>query len=101
MTTLTIATQIPTNINTIERLHAWSGYVLATCNPTLGVREAANRTELAAQAYIFQAADDTFRLLTRTCLPVNPIFMNDRTVKIWQHTQELSNVAIAAGFTTN
>jgi hypothetical protein len=27
--------------------------------------------------------------------------MTDRSVKIWMHTQELSNVALPAGFKTN
>lgn len=101
MSSLVLATGIPSNINTLERVLAWSGYTLAFCNPTVGVVEAVNRTEKAAQAIIFQAADDSYRILIRACLPVNPNFMNDRTVKIWQHTQELSNVAIPAAFSTN
>lgn len=101
MSTLVLGTDIPSNINTLERLIAWSGYSLAFCNPTLGVVETATRTEKVAQALIFQAADDTYRLLVRACLPVNPDFMTDRSVKIWMHTQELSNVALPAGFKTN
>lgn len=101
MSALNLGTDIPSQINTLERLTAWCGYNLAFCNPTVAVVEAVNRTEKAAQAIMFQSADDVYRILIRACLPVDPAFMTDRTVKIWQHTQELSNVVIPPGFKAN
>lgn len=101
MTAITLATQIPSNINTLERLHAWSAYALAFVNPTLGVLETPDRAEKVAQAAIFQAADNTYRILARSCIPVSADWMNNRTIKIWMHTQEISNVALPADFTTN
>lgn len=102
MTELTISTtDIPSNINTLERLVAWGAYTLAFVNPTLAVLETPDRVEKVAQAAIFQAADDTYRLLVRACLPVNSNFMNDRSIKLWQHTNEISNTAIPANFKAN
>lgn len=102
MTALTISTaDIPSNINTLERLLAWSGYTLAFINPSLGVLETPERAEKVAQAAIFQAADDTYRLLIRACLPVSSNFMSDKSIKLWQHTNEVSNVVIPANFKAN
>lgn len=101
MSELDIANDIPSQINTLERLIAWGGYALAFTNPSIGVVEAVNRTERAAQAMIFQAADNSYRILVRACMPLDPTFMTDRTVKLWQHTQELSNVVIPAGYKSN
>lgn len=101
MTTITLATSIPTNINTLERLHLWSGYALAFVNPTLGVLETPDRAEKVAQAAVFQAADNTYRVLLRACLPIDAAFMNDASKKMWMFGQEVSNVAIPPAFTAN
>jgi len=92
MTTITLASSIPSSINTLERLHVWSGYALAFVNPTLGVLETPDRAEKVAQAAIFQAADDTYRVLVRACIPIDKAFMNDRSIKVWMNALELSNV---------
>ncbi|MGB9774559.1 MAG: glucose-6-phosphate dehydrogenase [Bacteroidota bacterium] len=101
MTSLNLANQIPSNINTLERLHIWSGYALAFVNPSLGVLETPERAEKVAQAAIFQAADNTYRVLLRACLPVDQSFMNDSSKKMWMFGQEVSNVALPTAFTTN
>jgi hypothetical protein len=100
MTTIA-GTDIPSNINTVERLVAWGGYLLAYNNPTLAVLETQVRNEKAAQAIIFQAADDTYRLLIRACLPISQNYIIDRSIKSWMHVQELSNVIVPAGFKVN
>lgn len=101
MTAIVLASSIPSNINTLERIHAWSAHALASVNPSLGVLETSDRAEKVAQAAIFQAADNTYRVLSRACIPSAAAYMNDRTVKIWMHAQEVSNVTLPAGFTSN
>lgn len=101
MSAITLATSIPTNINTLERLHIWSGYALAFVNPTLGVLETPDRAEKAAQVAVFQAADNTYRVLIRACLPVDAAFMADSSKKMWMFGQEISNVVLPQAFTTN
>lgn len=99
--TVIVLTDIPNNINTLERLHAWTSFALAFVNPTLGVLEAQDRAEKVAQAAIFQAADNTYRLLSRVSQPYSNAYMTDRTVKVWMHATEISNVALPAEFKSN
>lgn len=101
MSAIVLANQIPDDINTMERLHAWSGYALAFMNPNIAILETIDRAEKCAQVATFQAADDSYRVLIRACLPINPSYITDRSIKIWQHIEELSNVVLPAGFTTN
>ncbi|WP_292697310.1 MULTISPECIES: glucose-6-phosphate dehydrogenase [unclassified Nostoc] len=71
MTAINIATDIPSQIDTLEKLHAWSGAALFAINPTLTVIEGIGYTERAAQSGRFWvAADAKTRLITRTSLEV-------------------------------
>lgn len=101
MSGIVIENSIPSNVNTLERLHLWSGFALAFVNPTLMVLETPDRAEKCAQAAIFQAADNTYRALIRTCLPLDSTFMTDRTKKAWMFANELSNVVLPADFSSN
>lgn len=101
MTTLNISTDIPSNINTLERLQAWVGYTLSVINPTLAVLETPQSAQKVAQSQIFQASDNTNRLLVRSCLILPADYISDRTVKIWMKAEEFSNVAIPPAFKVN
>lgn len=101
MSTIVLANDVPSNIDTLERHLAWAGQALAFVNPSLGVLETAERAEKVAQVAIFQAADNTYRMLIRACLPVSTEYMVDRTKKIWMHVDEVSNTAVPAGFKAN
>lgn len=101
MSALAIGTQIPSNINTVETALAWSGLAFAFLNPTISVLETINNPQRVAQAQIFQAADNTYRLLIRATLPLDPNFISDRTKKLWMFSQEASNVIIPAAYSAN
>lgn len=101
MTTLSISTQLPSNIDLLERHLAWSALALDFLNPTIAVLETPDRVEKCAQTSIFQAADNTYRLLVRATLPLDASYVNDRSKKLWMFVQELNNVALPAGFTAN
>lgn len=101
MTILVLGTDIPSNINTLERLHAWSGFALAFLNPTLAVLETPNSPQKVAQSQIFQATDNTNRLLVRATLVLPDDYVSDRTIKLWMRTLEFSNVALPAAFKVN
>lgn len=101
MTAINIATQIPSNIVTVEQIHAWSGFLLTFVNPNVSVVETPTRAEQLAQSAIFRATDSSLRLLTRTCLPVDESFMHDRQKKSWMYINEASNVVVPVGFTQN
>lgn len=101
MTTINLTSQVPTNIDLLERHLAWSALALDFLNPTIAVLETPDRAEKCAQTSIFQAADNTYRLLIRATLPLNNSYVNDRSKKLWMFVEELNNVALPTGFTTN
>jgi hypothetical protein len=101
MTALNLSTDIPSAINTVERLHAWSGYLLATVNPQLAILEDVNRTEFVASEGIIKAADGSIRVITRAALDLDPNYRYDSSKKLWMHVREFSSTAIPAGFKTN
>lgn len=101
MTIISLSTQVPSNIDLLERHLAWSALALDFLNPTIAVLETADRAEKCAQTSIFQAADNTYRLLVRATLPLDASYTSDRSKKLWMFVQELNNVTIPAGFTSN
>ncbi|NJN89363.1 MAG: glucose-6-phosphate dehydrogenase [Leptolyngbyaceae cyanobacterium SL_5_14] len=101
MTALAISTDIPSAINTVEKLHAWSALLLSNVNPQVIVVEGVGYTERAAQAGVFYvAADNKHRILTRHSIQMSPDYMNGNA-KIWQYAMELSTIAIPASFKAN
>lgn len=101
MTALAIATQIPSQIDTVEKLHFWSGLVLANINPSLTAIEGVGYTERCAQAGIFYvSADNKYRALIRGSIQVSPDYLAGGA-KLWTYAQPLSNTAIPAIFTAN
>lgn len=101
MTVINLSTQVPSQIDLLERHLAWSALALDFLNPSIAVLETPDRAEKCAQTSIFQAADNTYRLLVRATLELDPAYVNDRSKKLWMFVKELNNVALPAGFTTN
>lgn len=101
MTALVIATDIPTNINTLERLTTWGILALATINPTTAVLESPNRAEYATQYSVIKAADGTVRLIGRVSLELDGLYASDTSKKLWMFTKEVGGVLIPAGFKAN
>lgn len=101
MTALVISTDIPSQINTLEKLAAWANLTLANINPSLTVIEGVGYTERAAQAGVFfVAADNKYRLLGRTSIQMSPDYLAGGA-KLWTYAQELSNTAIPTTFKAN
>ena len=93
--------QLPSNINTLERLCAWTALALSRINPTLASLEVENAApEKVAQVAFFRGADNVLRLNMRVTLPIDPSY-ETQSRKFWENAQELSNVTIPTGFTTN
>lgn len=101
MSSLVIATTIPSNINTIETNLAWAGLALAFLNPTQTVLETVNNPQKVAQAQIFQDASNQYRLLIRATLPLDQNFISDRSKKLWMFAQEMSNTVVPAAYSAN
>jgi len=101
MTALNIATDIPSQINTLEKLAAWANLTLANINPALTAIEGVGYTERVAQAGVFfVAADNKYRLLGRASIQMSPDYLAGGA-KMWTYAQELSNTAIPATFKAN
>ncbi|MDM9582313.1 glucose-6-phosphate dehydrogenase [Nostoc sp. GT001] len=101
MTALNISTDIPSQIDTVEKLAAWCGMVLFATNPTLTVIEGVGYTERATQSNNFWvAADAKTRNITRLSLEVSADHLSG-SGKPWTFIQPLSNTPIPAAFKAN
>lgn len=100
MTTF-LSSNVPSNVNTVERLHLWSGLILIRNNPTLAILEQADASpQKATQGYFFRAGDNTLRYTLRITLGIDETY-STQTRKFWENALELTNTAIPTGFTSN
>ena len=96
-----VTSNIPSNINTVEKLQAWCGLLLARINPTLAVLEQPNQQgERVCQSSLFRASDGTLRLVVRVSIPINDDY-DTATTKVWESAQAISATSIPAAYTTN
>ena len=99
MTLIDPSTDIPSQINTLERLTMWSIMALRRTNPTLSVLEITNQpAEKAAQTALIQADDNTIRFIGRVSLEIPNDYADDSTTKLWTKVNELSNTALPAAY---
>lgn len=101
MTTLNIATDIPSQITTVEQLAAWCAGILFAVNPTTVASEGVGYSERVAQKGIFWvAAASQHREIVRLSFEVSPDHLAGGA-KPWTYIQPLSNSAIPAAFKAN
>lgn len=94
-------TDIPSNINTLEKLAAWVGLALARCNPTLKILEDPDvRPQRAAEVVLIKADDNSFRMIVRLSLPVADDYATNKLAQ-WENTREFSNTALPTAFKSN
>lgn len=101
MVTLNISTDIPTNINTVERLAAWCALVLQSSAGDVLISEiAGGAPELAATSSPFHITatpnDYHFRLLSRQSLRLANTWASSN--RLWMNVQELSTGTVPAEF---
>ena len=102
MTQINPATDIPAQIDTIERLAMWACMSLRRVNPTLSVIEIANQTaEKVAQTALVQADDGSIRFVGRLSIEISPDYAEDNTTKLWTKALEFSNTVLPEGFKQN
>jgi len=101
MSSLNIATDIPSQIDTLEKNAAWAGLALANINPTLLAVEGQGYEERVSSAGIFYVqASNKYRLLIRHSFEVSPDYLAGGQ-KLWNYVQPLSGTAIPALFMSN
>jgi hypothetical protein len=94
------ASDLPSSINSVEKVAAWAATVLQHLHPTLTVIEATGSAERAATAspfYIVASDPQTWRYIARQSLKLDPNWQRG-TTKIWANVQDLSNQAIPTEF---
>jgi hypothetical protein len=101
MTALTISTQIPTNINTVEKLIAWAALLYTDINPTLKRLESENSNQPVSTSSITKAYDGTTLLTWRVSIPLASTLYTDTSTKAWQKATENSTIVIPTGYTSN
>jgi hypothetical protein len=101
MTALNIATDIPSQIVTVEQLNVWTGNVLANLNSNVNAIEGDNYTQRAAQSQEFYiAAVDKTRHVTRTSIEISPDHLVG-SAKPWIYAVELSTKPLTAAMKSN
>ena len=97
MTTLAL-NQIPTNINTLEKLVAWAAFATQKCNPTKTIVEQSNTDPInVASVSIFRADDQSLRALVRINLPLDSNYAESLD-PMWTSALEISNTDIPASY---
>lgn len=101
MTALSIATQIPSNIVTVEQLALWCGNVLFNLNSNISVAEGVNYVQNVAQSGTFYiASTDTTRHVTRQSIELDPAYAIGG-LKPWMYAKEISSKPLTASMTAN
>jgi hypothetical protein len=101
MTALNPATDIPSNIDTLEKLAVWLGSALSSINLTKTATEAAGYTQRVAQHGIFYVeADNKHRALIRLSIPVSDEHLAGAS-NVWTYAMSLSEDALPAQFKTS
>lgn len=93
-------TDLPSSINTVEKLMVWASMVLNNLHPTLTVIEATGTAERAATAapfYIVASDPQTWRHINRNSIKLNSNWQRG-TGKIWTFAEDLSSAAIPTEF---
>ena len=101
MTTLALS-QIPSNINTVEKLHAWSGFVLRHVNENVAMIETSGLTpEDRHQAPMIEPPGFGTHYVFRSNIEFDPTHVMDKTKKLWEFARETTAGTIPPGFTSN
>ena len=99
MTLIDPSIDIPSQINTLERLAMWTMMALRRVNPTLSVIEIADSpAERVAQTALVQADDNSIRFIGRVSLELPADYADDSTTKLWTKPLEFSNVVLPEAY---
>lgn len=109
MTAIT-PSQIPSSIQTLEQLHAWTAYAMAYINPQTQLFESETERVLAAQVNVYPVNVPTgnvaggaiirdYRMVVRTGLAVSAEQLSG-DLPPWMYVQPLSSTALPATFSS-
>lgn len=89
--------QIPSEIDTVEKLAAWCGLLLHRGNSSLKVMTSPGITDYVTQASIYTADDQTERLVVRLDIELQTAYAASGA-KIWTQVKPFSELAIPAAY---
>lgn len=90
---------IPSDIDTYEKLAVWLGTLLEQeCGTREAVEVEGARPERVAQAPIFVDVSNQLRIAIRLSIPMDRSVYSDRTKKFWQFAQPLVSTDVPASF---
>ncbi len=94
---------IPSNVNTLEELAAWSMLALSELNSNLTVQSAAGTVEPVISTQVIRLPNELTDPERLICVAYLPLLANWKsTGKIWSTgIKELSQTALPTGFTSN
>lgn len=91
---------IPSSVNSLEKLQVWTTTILQHLHPTMTVIEAtgvAERAATAAPFYIVASDPAAWRYISRTSVKLDPNWQRGVS-KIWANAQDLSSQSIPPEF---
>ena len=101
MTALNIATDIPSNVNTLEKLAVWASNCLFTLNPTVNATEGESYVQRAAQAgtYYIAAVNKTRHVGRQSIILTDGYSVGSD--KQWFYAEPLSDAPLTAAMKAN
>lgn len=96
-----VATDIPSNIDTLEKLQVWLGYALARCNPTIKMLESPQDDPVRV-CEVVTIRDDlgVYRAVVRVAVPLADNYA-EATTKIWESALKIDDVPLPSAFKSN
>lgn len=94
-------TDIPSNVDTLEKLQVWLGYGLARCNPTAKMLESPQDDPVRI-CEVVTIRDDAgiYRAVVRVAVPMADNYA-ESTAKIWESALKIDDVALPSAFKSN
>jgi hypothetical protein len=102
MTVFASSTDLPSAINSLEKLAMWVGLLMTRINPTIAILEDPGYApERMCQAQIRRCDDGKEYCIVRISIPLDEAYKSDITRKLWTFASDISNVSIPTGFKSN
>lgn len=95
-----LTTDLPTSINSVEKLNVWSSWVLQHLHPTMTVIESSGNAQLAVTSspfFVTVSDPAVWRLISRSSISLNSNWQRGAG-KIWTFANDLSSASIPTEF---
>lgn len=102
MTALNVGSQVPSNINVLERIALWALLILHTLNSAKTFQLADNQPlQPVIQLSHYNDAAGNRRISFVVHFQVDPGYDSDKSKKLWEWVIEFATAVIPSGYTSN